>query len=139
GNSDAHREPQPVGLPQTVVLADDLSRTAIQEGIRAGRSWICESSKINLKFTATGGPGAHAGIGGRLEVGADAAITVRLEVTGAPGCTAAFVTDQGQLYAAPLPDSGTGTVEWRTTASYAAYVRAEVRHAPADGGASGLP
>ncbi|MEV0278472.1 CehA/McbA family metallohydrolase [Streptomyces sp. NPDC050610] len=139
GNSDAHREPDAVGLPQTVVLADDLSRTAVQEGIRAGRSWICESSEVDLKFTATGGRGAHAGIGGRLEVDHDTEITVRLDVTGAPGCTASFVTDQGRLFSAPLPESGSGTAEWRTTASYAAYVRAEVRHAPADGGASGLP
>jgi hypothetical protein len=40
------------------------------------------------------------------------------------------VTDQGVLHTVALPTSGTGTVEWGTTASYAAYVRAEVRHAP---------
>ncbi|MCZ9336309.1 phosphoesterase, partial [Streptomyces sp. TRM76130] len=40
GSSDAHRDPDPVGTPQTVVLADDLTRRAIQEGIRAGRSYV---------------------------------------------------------------------------------------------------
>ncbi|MET8680643.1 CehA/McbA family metallohydrolase [Streptomyces sp. NPDC004647] len=139
GNSDAHREPQVVGLPQTVVLADDLSRQAILEGIRAGRSWIAGSSRIDLTFRATGGQGRHAGIGGRLQVAPEDEVTARLEVSGAPGCSVRFVTDQGQLYATPLPASGSGTVEWRTTASYACYVRAEVRHPPADGGASGLP
>ncbi|MGP3922530.1 CehA/McbA family metallohydrolase [Streptomyces sp. 8N616] len=138
-NSDAHREPQVVGLPQTVVLADDLSRPAILEGIRAGRSWIAESSAIQLAFQASGGRGKHAGIGGRLAVDADDEVTVRLEVSGTPGCSVRFVTDQGQLYATALPASGAGTVEWRTTPAYAAYVRAEIRHAPADGGASGLP
>ncbi|WP_184350429.1 CehA/McbA family metallohydrolase [Streptomyces olivoverticillatus] len=137
GNSDAHREPQVVGLPQTVVLADALSREALQEGIRAGRSWIAESSAVKLSFRATGGNGAHADIGGRLPVAPDAPVTVRLEAGGVPGCTASFVTDQGRLFTAPVPADG--RLEWRTSAAQAAYVRAEVRHPAADGGASGLP
>ncbi|QKV93139.1 PHP domain-containing protein [Streptomyces sp. NA02950] len=140
GNSDAHREPQVVGLPQTVVLADELSRTAIQDGIRGGRSWIAESSAIDLSFEAVGGRGEHAGIGERLTVDRAAEVTVRLRVSGVgPDCSVRFITDQGQLYGTALPGSGAGTAEWRTTPSYAAYVRAEVRHAPADGGASGVP
>ncbi|MDX2683028.1 CehA/McbA family metallohydrolase [Streptomyces soliscabiei] len=129
GNSDAHRDPDVVGLPQTVVLADDLTREAIQEGIRAGRSYVAESSRVSLSFTATGGKGRHAGIGERLNVAADTPVTVRLEVTGAPGCTIRFVTDQGVLFTSgALPEWGAGVAEWRTTAAYAAYVRAEVRH-----------
>ncbi|MFJ2268666.1 CehA/McbA family metallohydrolase [Streptomyces sp. NPDC087849] len=129
GNSDAHREPDRVGLPQTVVLADELSRGAIVAGIRAGRSYIAESSAVSLSFGASGGRGRHAGIGERLRVDGDGTpVTVRLEVTGAPGCTAHFVTDQGTLFTAALPESGAGTVEWSTTPAYAAYVRAEVRH-----------
>ncbi|MFI2203866.1 CehA/McbA family metallohydrolase [Streptomyces sp. NPDC020192] len=134
GNSDAHRDPDTVGSPQTVVLADDLTREAIQEGIRAGRSYVAESKNLTLGFTVTGGRGQRAGIGERLEVPADTPVTVRLEVSGAPRCTVRFVTDQGVLYTSdPLPVSGTGTVEWRTTPSYAAYVRAEVRHETAAG------
>ncbi|MEU0738335.1 CehA/McbA family metallohydrolase [Streptomyces sp. NPDC006134] len=134
GSSDAHRDPDVVGLPQTVVLADDLSREAIQEGIRAGRSYVAESAKVSLSFTASGPRGEHAGIGGRLRVERDAPVTVRLEVAGAPRCTVRLVTDQGVLHtSAPLPVSGSGTVEWRTTASYAAYVRAELRHEAAAG------
>ncbi|MFE2019415.1 CehA/McbA family metallohydrolase [Streptomyces sp. NPDC059499] len=128
GNSDAHREPDKVGLPQTVVLADELSRKAITAGIRAGRSYIAESSAVSLAFGVSGGRGLHAGIGERLPAEDDAPVTVRLEVTGALGCTAHIVTDQGTLFTAALPESGSGTVEWRTTPSYAAYVRAEVRH-----------
>ncbi len=131
GNSDAHREPQVVGLPQTVVLADDLSRDALLAGIRAGRSWIAESSAVGLSFTATTGRGEHAGIGERLRARDDTEITVRLTVTGAPGCSASFVTDQGRLFTTPLPPDG--RVEWRTTAARSAYVRAEVRHPGGDG------
>ncbi|WP_149825147.1 CehA/McbA family metallohydrolase [Streptomyces tailanensis] len=131
GNSDAHRDPDPVGRPQTVVLADDLTREAIQEGLRAGRSYVAESKDVSVTFTASGPRGEHAGIGERLKVAADTPVTVRLEATGAPDCTIRFVTDQGVLFTSPaLPASGTGSAEWRTTASYAAYVRAEVRHPP---------
>jgi hypothetical protein len=134
GNSDAHRDPDPVGTPQTVVLADDLTREAIQEGLRAGRSYVAESKSVSLSFAASGPKGEHAGIGGRLRVDRDDPVTVRLEITGAPRCTARFVTDQGVLHtSAVLPVSGSGTVEWRTTAQYAAYVRAELRHEAAAG------
>ena len=136
GNSDSHRAPDPIGTPQTVVLADDLTREAILAGIRAGRSYVAESAKVSLTFGAASGRGRHAGIGDRLSAAADDPVTVRLEVTGAPGCTAHFVTDQGTLHTAALPESGAGAVEWRTTPSYAAYVRAEVRHAPKT---TGLP
>ncbi|MFI6639398.1 CehA/McbA family metallohydrolase [Streptomyces sp. NPDC050504] len=126
GNSDAHREPQLVGMPQTVVLADDLTREAILAGIRAGHSYITESSAVTVAFTATGGRARQAGIGERLRVERDAPVAVRLEVTGAPAdCTLHLVTDQGTLH------TGRGGVaEWTTTPQYAAYVRAEVRRPP---------
>ncbi len=140
GNSDAHRRPDVVGLPQTVVLADGLSREAIQAGIRAGRSYVAESQHVSVAFSAAGGRGEHAGIGERLEVGPDTPVTVRVDVTGAPRCTVRLVTDQGVLFtSAPLPVSGTGSVEWRTTPSYAAYVRAELRHETALGPLPGAP
>ncbi|KNB50361.1 phosphoesterase [Streptomyces caatingaensis] len=123
GNSDSHREPQPVGLPQTVVLADDLSRPALLSALRAGRSWIAESSSVRLSFEAQGSHGAHAGIGGRLR-SPDALI--RLTTGGLPsGCTASLITDQGPMLTVPVPADG--RVEWRTTPARSAYVRAEVR------------
>ncbi|MDG9702697.1 CehA/McbA family metallohydrolase [Streptomyces sp. DH37] len=139
GNSDAHREPQVVGLPQTVVHAGDLSRTAVLEGIRAGRSWLAESSAIGLELSAAGPRGEHAGIGERLRVAPDAEVTVRLEVSGVPDGTVRLLTDQGEMRSERLPASGSGTVAWRTTASLASYVRAEVRHPLRGGGAAGLP
>ncbi|MFR0353218.1 CehA/McbA family metallohydrolase [Streptomyces sediminimaris] len=134
GNSDAHRDPDAVGLPQTVVLAEDLTREAIQAGIRAGRSYVAESKNVSLTFTASGERGRHAGIGERLEVPADSPVTIRVEASGAPRCTIRLVTDQGVLFtSAPLPVSGSGTAEWHTTPAYAAYVRAELRHETAAG------
>ncbi|MEW2284870.1 CehA/McbA family metallohydrolase [Streptomyces sp. NPDC047841] len=134
GNSDAHRAPDVVGLPQTVVLADGLTREAIQEGLRAGRSYVAESRHVSLAFSVTAEGGERAGIGERLAVGHDTPVTVRLEVSGAPRCSVRFVTDQGVLCSGgPLPVSGTGTLEWRTTPDRAAYVRAELRHETAFG------
>jgi hypothetical protein len=133
GNSDAHRDPDVVGLPQTVVLADGLDRRSIQAGIRAGHSWIAESSAVRLSFTATGPRGERAGIGERLAVAPDAPVTVRLEVAGAPAdAMVRLLTDEGQVLAEPLPAAG--CVEWPATASLAAYVRAEVRHPTPAGG-----
>ncbi|NUQ98075.1 MAG: CehA/McbA family metallohydrolase [Streptomyces sp.] len=139
GNSDAHRDPDVVGSPQTVVLADDLTREAIQDGIRAGRSYVAESKNVSLAFTASDAKGRHAGIGERLEAAPDTPVTVRVEATGAPRCTVRIITDQGVLFTSdPLPVSGSGTVEWRTTSSYAAYVRAELRHETAAGPVPGV-
>ncbi|MEV5381824.1 CehA/McbA family metallohydrolase [Streptomyces sp. NPDC052721] len=134
GNSDAHRAPDVVGLPQTVVLADGLTREAIREGLRAGRSYVAESRHVSLAFSVTAEGGERAGIGERLAVGHDTPVTVRLEVSGAPRCSVRFVTDQGVLFTGgPLPVSGTGTVEWRTAPDRAACVRAELRHETALG------
>ncbi|RPK63205.1 hypothetical protein EES43_11780 [Streptomyces sp. ADI96-02] len=130
GGSDAHREPDRLGHPQTVVLADTLSRQAVLAGLRAGRSYLAESAAVSLALGVSDERGRCAGIGERLRTAADAPVTVRLEVAGAPGCTVHLVTDQGTLLTAPLPATGTGVVEWRTTPAHAAYVRAEVRHAP---------
>src|SRR5262245_37885350 len=94
-DSDAHSEPQVIGLPQTVVLADGLDRTSILAAVRSGRAWLAESSAVDLSFTVEGG-GQQAAIGERLMVSDDTPVTVTLTVTGAPGAAARLVTDQGQ-------------------------------------------
>ncbi|MFB9735582.1 MULTISPECIES: CehA/McbA family metallohydrolase [unclassified Streptomyces] len=137
--SDAHRPPDRVGHPQTVVLADDLTRTAVLAGIRAGRCCVTESAKVELEFGVRDATGRTAGIGERLEAGPDAPVIARLAVTGAPRCTVRFVTDEGLAFASPpLPVSGRGVVEWRTTPARAVYVRAEVRHETAVGPVPGV-
>ena len=133
GDSDAHSEPQVIGLPHNVVHADDLDKRSILAAVKAGRLWIAESAAVNLTFTATAsgrhGTVRRAGIGERLDVDDDAAVTVTLTVDGAPGAGVRLITDQGQRTAAQLPASGTGTgtVTWRTTPQNSRYVRAEVR------------
>ncbi|UQW99483.1 CehA/McbA family metallohydrolase [Streptomyces sp. RerS4] len=136
GNSDAHRDPDRVGGPQTVVLAKELSRDAILAGLRAGRAYVAESAAVSLSLTAVGSRGRHAGIGERLPAEPAEPITIRCEASGAPGRTLSLVTDQGTLLTTTLPASGTGAAEWLTTPRYTTYVRAELRHAPT---VAGLP
>ncbi|MET7396103.1 CehA/McbA family metallohydrolase [Dactylosporangium sp. NPDC005572] len=126
GNSDAHSEPQVVGLPHNVVHAGGLDRRSILDGVRAGRLWIAESAGVDLTFTAAA-KGRTVGIGQRLEVGDDEPVTVTLAVSGAGGCAVRLVTDQGQRLATLLPAEGTGTVSWTTNPRNSNYVRAEVR------------
>jgi hypothetical protein len=125
-DSDAHSEPQVVGLPHNVVYADDLDRASILAGVRAGRLWMAESAAVDLSFTASGG-GRQAGIGQRLAV--DDATPVTLTVAGEPGGRVRLVTDEGQRSAGVLPATGPGTFSWTTTPRSSRYVRAEVRRA----------
>ncbi|MFF0267626.1 CehA/McbA family metallohydrolase [Kribbella sp. NPDC004536] len=135
GNSDAHNPTNVIGLPHNVVLADDLSRDAVLAGIRAGKSWIAESSHVDLEFTATSALGRKAGIGERLTAGSTEQVTVGVRVSGVPNGTVRILTDEGQMLQSSLDASGAGTVAWQTTPQAAAFVRAEVRHPLADGSA----
>jgi hypothetical protein len=132
GNSDAHSEPQVIGLPQTAVHADSLSRDAVLAGIAAGRSYLVESKSVDVSLTAHGS-GRQADIGERLSVAPEATVDVTAEVTGVPSGLVRLITDEGQLLQSQLPADGAGSVTWRTTPRQSAYVRLEVRHPLADG------
>ncbi len=125
GNSDTHLENQ-IGTPHTVVLANELSVAAILAGIRAGRSWIAASNAIDLSLTVSA-DGYTAGLGERLTAGNEPAV-LRLEVRGVPSGEVSLHTDNGHVYAAALPATGPGTVEWQIDPS-AAFIRAEIRAA----------
>jgi hypothetical protein len=126
GGSDAHREPEAIGLPHCVVHATELTRRAILDGVRSGHVWIAESAAVNVMFTAVSGD-RQAGIGHRLTVADDAPVAVTFTVTGAAGATVRFVTDEGVRVTGALPATGSGTVTWTTTPRNSRYVRAEVR------------
>jgi hypothetical protein len=126
GNSDAHREPQVIGLPQNVVLAGGLDRRSILDGVRAGRLWVAESAAVDMSFQATSG-GRTAGIGERLPVPDGALVTVEVTAKAVPGCAVRLYTDEGKVLDQPLPADDAGTVSWTTTPQVSGYVRAEIR------------
>ncbi len=127
GNSDAHGEPQEIGLPHNVVHADALSRDALVVALAAGRTWIAESSTVHVDFAVTGS-GRRAGIGERLDVDAETPVQVTLDVRGVPDGVARILCDTGEVLRTSLPASGAETLSWTAMPSLAAYVRAEVRH-----------
>jgi hypothetical protein len=126
GDSDAHNPDQRVALPHTVVLADRLRREELLAGLKAGRSWLAESSAVNLDFTVSGG-GRTAGIGDRLPAGTGTPVTVRAVVGGVPGTTVTFLDQLGPEHTETVGDSGAATVTWTTYPRYSRWVRVEVR------------
>jgi hypothetical protein len=125
GNSDTHLEGQ-LGIPHTVVLAEELSTRAVLNGIRAGRSWIAGCTAVQLSLDAVA-EDRSAGIGDRLETGGAPAV-VKVAVGGVPsGSIVSFHTDRGPIHRESLSGDGGGVVEWDTSADAAAFVRVEVR------------
>ena len=131
GNSDAHLSGQ-IGVPHTVVRAEELSTDAVLAGIRAGRSWIAESAAVELSFTVSAGSGSGAGAqrvgaGGRLET-CGGPVVAQVGVRGVPSGVVSFHTGEGKVHVASLSAAGVGAVEWRTGARESPFVRVEVRH-----------
>lgn len=127
GNSDAHLDGQ-IAIPHIVVLADELSASAVLASLRAGRSWIAGSASVQLSVEVCAGDG-NGGIGERLDTRGEPAV-VRAVVSGVPSGTVSFHTDRGTVHRESLPGAGAGTIEWRTSAEASLFVRVEVR----DGG-----
>jgi len=88
-----------VGLPQTVVLVDELSIAGLTAGLRAGRSWIAEPAGVELSFAAgtarAATPPAQVGIGGQVPAAEDAVVDVSLDVDDVADGVLVLVTDQG--------------------------------------------
>jgi hypothetical protein len=132
GGSDSHGAHQRVGMPQTVVYADELSKSALVEGLRRGRSYIAESSAVTLAVTAScplGGQTVTAGPGQTLTTPPGAPVTVTAVVSGAPDSRLAVITDAGCARRVTVDGSGTARLRWTTTGAEARFARVEVRRA----------
>jgi len=124
GNSDVHLACQ-IGIPHTVVAAEDLSADAILSGIRAGRCWIAESAAVGLAFTVTAGD-RRAGIGDRLDTRGEPAVAC-VRVRGVPDGTVTFHTGKGTAHRAVLPVTGSDEIRWHTDATESGFIRLEIR------------
>jgi hypothetical protein len=129
GSSDSHRPDQPVGHPQTVVRADTLSTNAVVEAVRSGRSWIAESSAVDLRLSVHGVRG-RATIGERLAAGPAEQVTARLAADGVPGCTAVLIGPTGPLATGSADGQGRIRLSRTVPAAALSFVRAEVRRPP---------
>ena len=126
GDSDAHNPDQIVALPHTVVLANSLAKDDLLAGLKAGRSWLAESSAVDLAFTASAN-GRTLNIGDTAKLDSGVAVTATAVVGGVPGTTVSILDQLGVEYSATVPASGQATVSWTTYPRYSRWLRVEVR------------
>ena len=125
GGSDSHGGHQTVGLPQTVVHADELSAPAIIHGLRCGHSYLARSSDVALDLTAST-DGGVAGPGQTLH--ADGRVTITAVLSGAPATSVALITAEGCVRRASVA-SDRARIQWDLDAASARFARLEIREA----------
>ncbi|SPM31944.1 PHP domain protein, partial [Mycobacterium terramassiliense] len=128
GGSDSHAHRQPVGSPQTVVHARELSAPALVEGLRRGRSYIARSRAVTVELTASCA-GRGAGPGETLRVPPDAPVAVTAMITGAAGTTASLITAEGCVGRATVTGPARTMLRWEVDAASARFARLEIREA----------
>jgi hypothetical protein len=132
GGSDSHGKHQPVGSPQTVVHASELSPSAIVNGLRCGRGYLARSCDVALELTASC-PGKDAdgvaGPGQTLRVPADAPVTVTTVISGAPDTNVALITAAGCAGRASVGPSGRARLQWELDTASVRFARLEIREA----------
>lgn len=128
GGSDSHTELQPVGSPQTVAHACELSAPAVVDGLRRGRSYIARSRSVTVELTASCSDSLEvAGPGETLRTGSP--VTVTAMVTGAAGTNAALITAAGCVGRAKVSGSTRTMLRWEVDAASARFARLELREA----------
>ena len=128
GGSDSHANQQPVGSPQTVVHARELSIPAVVDGLRRGRSYIARSRAVTVELTASC-PSRDAGPGQTLRVPPDTPVTVTAMITGAPGSNAALITAAGRVGHASVRGPARTMARWELDGASARFARLEIREA----------
>lgn len=137
GGSDNHDATTPlgragaIGWPTTVVEAEELSVSAILNGVRTGRTFVdlTASRDKTLDFDAES-DGVTAKMGETMKVAAGAALLVRIHVTAAKGSTAHLLLDGKETRANPAMflQGVDSTVSTRLTAGPGRHwLRVEVR------------
>jgi predicted metal-dependent phosphoesterase TrpH len=133
GGSDSHTQRQPVGSPQTVVHARELSIPALVDGLRCGRSYIARSRAVTVELTAScpsRGVAELAGPGQTLLAPRETPVTVTAMITRAPGTNAALITAAGCAGRATVGGSTRTMLRWELDdAASARFARLEIRDA----------
>ncbi len=122
GTSDSHGRHQPVGYPQTVVLAEALGTGALVDALRRGRCWLAESAAVGLSFEVAG-----ATCGGTVTAGPLDLLPVALEVTGVPGGVATVLGPVGPVALATSDPDGRIGLTHDVPAAAVPFLRVEVR------------
>jgi hypothetical protein len=128
GGSDSHARQQPVGSPQTVVYARELSTPALLDGLRRGRSYIARSRGFTVELTASCSS-RGAGLGETLPVPPGAPVTVTAMITGAAGTTARLITAEGCVGREAVSGPARTMLRWELDAGSPRFARLEIREA----------
>jgi len=129
--SDAHRPPDAIGSPRTVVWADRLAAREVVAGLRAGRSYLARSARVGVSFTAAAA-GREAGMGDRLTGRPGEPVSVRLRVRGAARGVVTLHSQDGPVHDERLATGRAAGVGWEAPLGSLSYLRAEVRRADGD-------
>jgi hypothetical protein len=141
GGSDNHNaltapgEAGAIGWPVTAIAADELSVSAILNGIRAGRTFVdLTASRDKMVDFEAEAEGASAKMGGTLHTAGRAAITLSIHAIASPGSRVHLLLD-GEEATTPLLLEGAAAKATLTAPAGRHYLRLEVRD---DGGTSEL-
>jgi hypothetical protein len=119
------------GTPTTVVHASALSREAIVDAVRAGRSYVTRHAQgVELYLTATGAGGQHTYTGGRLYNVPGSTVTIRVVVRRGSGMRLTVITRKGPVVTIPLDSDDQSVDLTLTMPDRDTFVRAEVRGRP---------
>jgi hypothetical protein len=132
GGSDLHgvgnTQGYTVGLPTTVVYAPALSRDAIVDTVRAGRSFITrQPDGVEIYLTASGPGEQQTFTGGTIWGEAGDLVSVRVLIRRADGLRLSLRTETGEVLSAEL-HSDEQTIETIVPIGQEhGFVRAEIR------------
>lgn len=122
GGSDAHRNPDIVGLPTTVVRASSLTTAGLLEGLLKRRAYLVRDPGMDIQFSILAN-GAHLQVGDQVQ--AQGSVIATLHTEGLVGGKVAFISQKGTFYQEEIK-AGRNIV---CPVSKADWVRVEVRNA----------
>lgn len=125
GTSDAHNPGDIVGLPQTVVCADQLETGEIIEGIASGKAYIAKSDAVELEMTATA-ESQEAGIGEELNVEADETVEIKINTSGVSGTEVTVHTQESIVMTSEIENDNQQLI-FETSPLATEFIRVEIR------------
>lgn len=123
GGSDAHKDPDVVGLPTTVVRASELSSAAVLRGLHKRRAYLVRDPGMDIQFSVKAQGNAVFQVGDRVQ--AKGEVTATVHTTGLDGATVVFVSEGGAVHQETIKAG----CDIKYQVDKARFVRVEVRDA----------
>lgn len=121
GGSDAHRDPDVVALPTTVVRAESLATANILDGVRRQRAYLVRDPGMEIELSVRTHGHRQTQVGDRVDAKGGARAILRTE--GLDGSTASLISQKGIVHQETIRG---GDIEYHL--SDADWIRVEVRN-----------